>query len=296
MTRKSNTSDFITKALAVHSDRYDYSLVEYVNCKSKVRIICKEHGEFQQTPNNHLTGFGCNDCAIETMKSKQSGNTATFVEKARLLHGGYYDYSFSIYKNNRTPVGIICPKHGKFYQTPDKHLAGKGCYKCGRDKCAQNLTKIDILEFVCRSVSVHGHTYDYSRVNVSGGENKVKIRCPHHGYFYQTAFKHMSGQGCPKCAKYGFDTNKIGYLYVLISSDSEFMKIGISNNLPVRLSQLKKKTPFPFDVLKIFKGSGANILALEQSLHKVFVNAKLNGFDGCTEWFKFDTTINLIIK
>lgn len=60
---KKTTDEFIYDAKSVHGDRYDYSKVEYVNAKTKVNIICKEHGEFETTPNNHLRGKKCVKCS-----------------------------------------------------------------------------------------------------------------------------------------------------------------------------------------------------------------------------------------
>ena len=51
---RSNTDDFIKKAKELHGDKYDYSKVNYVNNKTKVCIICPEHGEFWVTPSNHI--------------------------------------------------------------------------------------------------------------------------------------------------------------------------------------------------------------------------------------------------
>lgn len=51
-----DNSTFISKAILVHGNKYDYSKVEYINNHTKVCIICPEHGEFWQTPNNHLNG------------------------------------------------------------------------------------------------------------------------------------------------------------------------------------------------------------------------------------------------
>lgn len=56
---------FINKANKIHKNKYDYSLVKYTNAKEKVIINCKNHGEFLQTPNNHLSGQGCPYCAIK---------------------------------------------------------------------------------------------------------------------------------------------------------------------------------------------------------------------------------------
>ena len=51
-----DTETFIRKCLNIRGDKYDYSKVIYLKSKSKVEIICKEHGSFYQTPNNHLKG------------------------------------------------------------------------------------------------------------------------------------------------------------------------------------------------------------------------------------------------
>ena len=51
--------DFIEKANLVHNNKYDYSLVNYINNKTKVKIICKIHGAFEQIPDSHLRGRGC---------------------------------------------------------------------------------------------------------------------------------------------------------------------------------------------------------------------------------------------
>ena len=53
---------FINKANVVHDNFYDYSKVEYTNNRTKVCIICPEHGEFWQIPNSHLEGRGCPLC------------------------------------------------------------------------------------------------------------------------------------------------------------------------------------------------------------------------------------------
>ena len=53
---------FITEAREVHGDKYDYSKIEYINNHTKVCIICPKHGEFWQTPVEHLRGCGCKYC------------------------------------------------------------------------------------------------------------------------------------------------------------------------------------------------------------------------------------------
>lgn len=58
------SSDFVSKSQAIHGDKYIYDLVDYKNNKTKVKILCREHGEFEQSPNSHLAGNGCAKCAL----------------------------------------------------------------------------------------------------------------------------------------------------------------------------------------------------------------------------------------
>ena len=67
---KLTTEEFIDKARNVHGDKYDYSKVVYKNYNTKVCIICPEHGEFWQVPNNHLYGAGCPTCPQSNMEGE----------------------------------------------------------------------------------------------------------------------------------------------------------------------------------------------------------------------------------
>ena len=60
--RKLTTEEFIRKAKEVHSDKYDYSLVNYINAHTKIKIICPIHGAFEQNPYAHLQRQGCRLC------------------------------------------------------------------------------------------------------------------------------------------------------------------------------------------------------------------------------------------
>ena len=69
---KLTTEEFIEKAKAVHGDKYDYSHVKYVDYRSKVCIICPEHGEFWQRPDTHLKGHECSECGkIKNIESRR---------------------------------------------------------------------------------------------------------------------------------------------------------------------------------------------------------------------------------
>ncbi|MBR6517552.1 MAG: zinc-ribbon domain-containing protein [Bacilli bacterium] len=180
------TEDFINKSIKIHGDKYNYSKVKYINCNTKVKIICPIHGEFYQTPQSHLRGSGCPKCC------GLNKTTEEFIEKAILVHGDKYDYSKTEYKGSITKVCIICPKHGEFWQKPNDHLHGEGCKECSKKYKTTE-------EFIEESKSIHGDKYDYSKVNYINSNEKVCIICPKHGEFWQTPHSHLRGRGCPKC-------------------------------------------------------------------------------------------------
>ena len=136
---KITSDDFIQKATLIHNGKYDYSKVDYKTAKTKVCIICPEHGEFRQAPDKHLSGCGCQKCGGTKKLSIDE-----FIRKANKIHNNKYDYSKVKYINNQTKVCIICPKHGEFWQAPGSHLSGKGCPHCLSSKIEDTIeTKLN---------------------------------------------------------------------------------------------------------------------------------------------------------
>jgi len=121
------------KANEIHQSKYDYSLVEYKNIDTKVKIICPIHGLFEQTTYHHINrGCGCKQCKGSRISMSKHMGQQWFVDKANLVHNNKYDYSKSVYKNAHTKVIITCSKHGDFIQTPNNHLyINNGCPNCG---------------------------------------------------------------------------------------------------------------------------------------------------------------------
>lgn len=160
---------FIKKAIRKWGDKYDYSLVDYKNCKSKVIIILKETGElFEQTPTLHLSGSPEN----KIIKS----DTSKFVNKSNKIHNFKYDYSKTKYTLSRNKILITCPKHGDFYQVANSHLRGMGCKRCGDlDKNRIYNKKYSTSDFIDEAKLRWGNRYDYSLVNYVNSKTKVKI-------------------------------------------------------------------------------------------------------------------------
>ena len=190
---KLNTKEFIKRAREVHGDKYDYSKVEYVNNRTKVRIVCPEHGEFLQRASGHLSGKGCKKCSIDSNADSSRKTKEWFIEEAQKVHGDKYDYSKVKYVNNATKVAIICPEHGEFLQRPAFHQRGAGCPQCA------GYVKLTTQDFITRAREVHGNKYDYSKVEYTNMFSKVTIICPEHGTFQQGAKDHLDGAGCPIC-------------------------------------------------------------------------------------------------
>ena len=156
MASKNNI--FIEKARQIHNDKYDYSKVNYVNSRTKVRIICPTHGEFWQTPHNHLKGYGCAECGKEKSHLPKM-TTEDFIVKSKEIHGNKYDYSKACYKTCDTKVCIICPEHGEFWQTPSNHINGSGCPKCANEKRKNALIK-DTKLFIDTATLIHGEKHE----------------------------------------------------------------------------------------------------------------------------------------
>ena len=210
---KSSTKDFIIKSNIIHNNKYDYSLVDYENNKSKVKIICHEHGIFEQTPNSHLKNHGCPKCY-----RKIKSNNIDFINKSKKIHGEK------------------CPIHGVFRQLANVHILGCGCQKCAnKDHGKHNAINVDI--FIEKSNIIHNNKYDYSLTNYINVQKKVKIICKKHGLFEQKPTIHLKGCGCPLCQ---------------ISKGEEKIKIFLDNkkiiyNKEHRFNNCRYKQPLPFD-------------------------------------------------
>lgn len=118
--------EWIAKVRIVHNDLYSYTNTRYINSTTHVEIICKTHGPFKQLPKYHIKGSGCAKCL-----GKHKYTTDEWIIEAKKIHGEKYIYSNVIYISCEIKVDIICPIHGIFSQTPNHHLRGAGCSKCG---------------------------------------------------------------------------------------------------------------------------------------------------------------------
>ena len=134
----------------------------------------------------------------------QRFTTKEFIKRAIKVHGKKFDYSEVKYINAHTKITIICPDHGKFSQSPNKHLrSSHGCNLCGY-KFGSEKQKINIHTFIKRASEIHDNFYDYSLSKYVNSRNKVIVNCPIHGSFKVSPSNHLKKirpRGCPECGR-----------------------------------------------------------------------------------------------
>lgn len=274
--RKLTTPEFIERSKKVHGNKYDYSLVYYKKANDKVKIICKKHGVFNQTPDKHMNGRGCHKCGNLKNGLYNKLTKEMFVEKSMEVHGSTYDYSLVDYNGACNKVIIKCRVHGKFNQTPTSHLSGSGCNKCGY-LSAGNKNRKTKEKFIKQAKLVHGDRYDYSLVDYKKSHVKIKILCRIHGLFIQSPDSHLQNHGCPKCGNENisksnkenptgwaytvweqsalksknFDSFKV-YIIRCWNDKEEFYKIGRTFKTVNKRFIYKKEMPYDYEILNEF--------------------------------------------
>jgi hypothetical protein len=144
---KKSDSQFILEANEVHNNRYTYGSVKYVNEHVDVIITCSDHGDFPQSPKNHLSGKGCSKCAKKLIGNLFRKSLEQFEIDSRIIHGELYDYSKFIYITNHVEGIITCRKCGRdFLKTPNAHLNLKrGCPYCNYNSSRNEKIFLDYL-------------------------------------------------------------------------------------------------------------------------------------------------------
>lgn len=274
-TKKTN-EEAIHELIVRYGDIYDYGKVDYQGAHSKITLICKLHGEFSASFTNLISLRagkypGCPHCGLIQKGIKRRKSKDEFLTKAVELHGDKYIYKIDTYTTKDKKMEIFCPFHGSFLQSPEKHLIGRGC-----PTCACN-AKVTGEEFFKRAIIKHGDKYDYSfvdstQIDINGISTEIMICCPVHGVFKQKVVSHLNGIGCRACAKYGFNSGKPAYFYILKSSCENIVKVGITNrDVNTRLKEINKFSPYTFEILDAFKFKhGKNALDLETKILGLF--------------------------
>jgi hypothetical protein len=309
MHLKNYAEAFLLKSKEMHGENYDYSKVVYSLSDTKVTIVCKQHGDFNQAVNTHMSGKGCPKCGLITIGDKHRTTKQNFIEKASVLHNFKYSYEKFEYYDRASKSTIGCPIHGDFIQTASDHLAGCGCVTCGNESVA-NKSRKSQESFLREVREVHGNLYEYTNVIYKKLSTPVEIICKHHGIFLQKPSDHIKGHGCHTCGRIAsayrrdlttkdIEDSKNIYceLYIMKFSslvDQEvFWKIGIARNINHRLSNLKLTKNYKIEVIytevsNIYDCYKKEDLFLQT--HKDLRYKPKVKFGGHTECFKIDPT------
>ena len=168
--------------------QYDYKHVVYINNKTKVTIVCPNHGEFRIRPGALLGGTKCRACS-------NNSTTVEFIAKAVAIYGSKYTYERSRYTDSKARITVTCSIHGDIITTPNAFLDGHGCMRC--HTTGMILTTDD---FVDRAQKLKLGNYDYSRTIYVKSLRNIEILCRTCGkYFWQLPHNHLNRCGCPHC-------------------------------------------------------------------------------------------------
>ena len=137
MAKKISSEEFITRSNNIHNNKYDYSKVEYVNNKTKVCIICPDHGEFWQSPKNHLLGQGCPICGEEIARKCKKNDYQKFINRFIKTFGDIAEFPYinDEYENRNSTITYVCKKCGKAHKKVASYIfANKTICECYRVK------------------------------------------------------------------------------------------------------------------------------------------------------------------
>lgn len=194
----SKTEKFILLAKEKHGNKYDYSLVRYIDNNTKVPIICKKDGIFMQKPRSHSNeGKGCPICAIFTKEEI----IQILNDKNIELLDNYIPGIDTVHSNKKCRCKI-CNYGNKVKWSPEINnlFHGGNCPSCiGNAKLTQD-TIIERLN--TKSIQL----LDNYIVGVDTNKSKKKCICQICKYEWKPSINQVSnlkrGTGCPNCNLY----------------------------------------------------------------------------------------------
>jgi len=285
--------NFIKKASIIHNNLYSYDKINYINKHTKITITCPVHGDFQQKPNNHLSGHGCLQCGIQSKYITKE----EFITISNNIFNFRYDYSKVDYVDASHLITIICPVHGEFQQISGTHMRGLGCTECSSEKRRLKLLKKTLEE----AKEIHNNKYLYNIENIKKEfftlSSRVPIECPEHGTFIQNIGNHSKGANCPQCIfplnaieRY---ENKPTTLYYVYFKELDLYKIGLTKQSVEKRFNIEIKRGYSIIILQTtLYENGLDAYKMEQYILERYKDFKYMGNKvldaGNTELFTYD--------
>lgn len=213
--RSLTNEEFIKRSIAIHGNRYDYSLTSYKHSLEKVIIICPLHGEFTIKPSNHINNKqGCSKCGDESTRSKLKKSSESVLGEL-MLKPGSENFCFDkvVCNNSRLDiVDIKCNKHG-WYKRSIKDITRSKYFGCVKCRIEDDTFTNEI--FISKSSEAHNGIYLYDKVDYKTAHTPVVVTCKKHGDFTVVPHIHIKGEGfCPKCTDFvsSYEIELLNYL------------------------------------------------------------------------------------
>lgn len=285
---------FIEKAKMIHGDKYFYDKENYKCSRTLMTIFCTLHDKnFTQRPSAHLQGQGCPECGKKDAIKNSTLSFSDFIAKSQKVHGNFYDYSQTVYKNCQTLCNIVCPIHGEFKIRPNNHFHGLGCVECNKDSKRKEYED-KFLKSVC---SDHRYSHlDFSRSKYVNNRTKVEILCKlHNEWFTATPNRLLDSSGvcgCKICASVAQNRwslsalnkipdirKKVGHFYTGNITNLQGIKIGITGNTKDRLygynTDLGREGDYKFDYISTLSSDYFTCAVIEVVVKKFFKKNKV---------------------
>ena len=281
MAKKLSKEEWERRIKDVVIGRYDFIGWdgEFKNCSSMALVRCSvDNYEWRSSAHCLVNkGSGCPQCS-----GNRRWTAEERIDQINKLENIEFVSWDDGYKNGNSRANVKCKIDGFAWLTNVGNLVnhGKGCHQCANhrrwtsEERIEQINSLDSIEFV-------SWIGKYKTC-----ESIAKVRCNVDGFEWIATVNNIVnvGNGCPKCAKYGYDKSKTGYLYAIRSECGQYVKVGISNKPNRRHKELEKRTTFKFNIVEQFEGGGDKIAELERYFHGKYERAGFVGFDGATEW------------
>lgn len=259
----------------------------YTNVRSKAVMLCDKGHEWSASSGHLLNGRGCPKCAKVYRYS-----TEEIEAELRLLPNMHFSNLLGKYENGNSKAVMRCD-HGHKWEARIRHLlrSGSRCPVCAGNLHVPAQTREAQLQALPGVDFIRWHS-GFLNIN-----SKAVMACSEGHEWAASICSLLRGHGCPSCAKSGYDPSKPGTLYALRHENGSHIKIGVSNVYAQRLLQLRRATPFEFEPVALHSSDdGRAIAELEKAFHLNFESSGFTGFDGATEWLKFNQEILSIMR
>ena len=200
--KKLSIKTFIERSKKTHEDfeNYDFSNIklEEKDHFGRIKMFCKQHGEFLIRKEHFMNGVGCQKCLGHKHEDEQ-----VRIELSKLHpHLDFSETMFSEHDENYR-ISVICPKHGIRKLSYFSLRRGCGCDLCKWEKGGFK-NRMNYEDFIQRAEETHGKgTYFYEKDIMTNRDKqgRIKITCPIHGDFWVNMSNFLHGRsGCTKCS------------------------------------------------------------------------------------------------